>query len=53
MLDIDAIRRILEIEDGRERAAFEEQWNTYEALLEAGLITQEEFDEKKRQLLWQ
>ena len=51
MLDIDAIRHALEIEDPKKRDSFVEQWNAYEALLDTGIITQEEFDAKKRELL--
>lgn len=51
MLDLDTIGYFLYMNDQEKRAAVQKGLNELAALLAAGIITQEEFDEKKRALL--
>ena len=53
MIDPDTIGYFLYMEDQEKQAAVQKGLNELAALLDAGIITQEEFDEKKRQLLGQ
>ena len=50
MIDLDTIGYFLYME---EQAAIQKELNELAALLDAGIITQEEFDEKKHELLAQ
>ncbi len=53
MLDLDTIGYFLYMEDQEKQATIQKELNELAALLDAGIITQEEFDEKKRELLEQ
>ena len=53
MLDLDTIGYFLYMEDQEKQAAVQKKLSELTALLAAGIITQKEFDEKKRQLLEQ
>lgn len=53
MIDLETIGYFLYMEDQEKQAAVQKELNELAALLDAGIITQEEFDEKKRQLLGQ
>ena len=48
---IDTIGYFLYMEDQEKQAAVQKELNELAALLDAGIITQEEFEEKKRELL--
>ena len=52
-MDLDTIGYFLYMEDQEKRAAVQKELNELAALLGAGIITQEEFDAKKRELLAQ
>ena len=51
MLDLDTIGYFLYMSDQEKRAAVRRALDELASQLAAGIITQEEFDEKKRQLL--
>lgn len=51
MLDLDTIGYFIYMNDQEKRAAVQKELNELAALLDAGIITQEEFAAKKKQLL--
>ena len=53
MIDLDTIGYFIYMNDQEKRAAVQKELNELVALLAADIITQEEFDEKKRELLEQ
>ena len=53
LMDLDTIGYYLYMEDQEKQAAVQKELNELAALLDAGIIIQEEFDEKKRELLGQ
>ena len=50
-MDLDTIGYFLYMEDQEKQAAVQKELNELAALLDAGIITQEEFAVKKKQLL--
>ena len=51
MIDLDTIGYFLYMEDQEKQAAVQKELNELAALLDAGIIAQEEFAAKKKQLL--
>lgn len=51
MIDLDTIGYFLYMDSQEKQTAIQEELNKLATLLNAGIITQEEFDAKKKQLL--